>query len=107
MKRKIINEIIYPLNYDYNIEILKKYIDIDKYSLLISLIKKKIIKENCYIKRLIKEFKLINYFCFEEVFFQVSQILEITKDYPHIIRGSAGSCLLCYYMEITNIDHFK
>ena len=52
----------------------------------------------------IKEFKLITYFGFEEVFCQVSQILQITKNFPHIIRGSAGACLLCYYMGITNID---
>ena len=101
------NEIIYPLNYNYNISILKCYIDVDKYKLLISLMKKKIYNKSTYIKRLIKEFKLINYFGFEDVFLQVSQILEITKDYPHIIRGSAGSCLFCFYMEITNIDPVK
>ena len=46
-------------------------------------------------------------FGFEEVFHQVKQILDLTKNYPHIIRGSAGSCLFCFYMGITNIDPVK
>lgn len=93
--------------YEYNINILSKELSdnkLEEYDLLISLINMKIVEEPKYIKRLLKEFKLITYFGFQEVFFQVSQILELTKEYPHIIRGSAGSCLLCYYMKITNID---
>ena len=91
--------------YERNVEILAKELSekkLKKYDILISLINVNIIDEPKYIKRLLKEFKLITYFGFEEVFYQVSEILELTKEYPHIIRGSAGACLLCYYMKITN-----
>jgi DNA polymerase-3 subunit alpha len=75
--------------------------------LLLSLIKKEIPNDPKYIKRLFREIKLIIKFNFTEVFLQVSMILELTKGIPHIIRGSAGSCLLCYLMDITNIDPIK
>ncbi len=75
--------------------------------LLLSLIKKDIPNNPIYIKRLFREIKLIIQFNFTEVFLQVSMILELTKGIPHIIRGSAGSCLLCYLMDITNIDPIK
>jgi DNA polymerase III alpha subunit len=75
--------------------------------LLLSLIKKEIPNDPIYIKRLFREIKLIIKFNFTEVFIQVSMILELTKGIPHIIRGSAGSCLLCYLMDITNIDPIK
>jgi DNA polymerase III alpha subunit len=75
--------------------------------LLLSLIKREIPNEEIYIKRLFREIKLIIQFNFTEVFLQVSMILELTKGIPHIIRGSAGSCLLCYLMGITNIDPIK
>ncbi len=68
----------------------------EKCKLLLSLIKKEIPENEIYIKRLFKEIKLIIQFNFTEVFLQVSMILELTKGIPHIIRGSAGSCLLCY-----------
>lgn len=58
-------------------------------------------------KILLKEFSLILDFRFEEVFYQVFQILQLTKEYSHIIRGSSGSCLLCFLMGITNIDPIK
>ncbi len=94
--------------YETNINILKTYNeDIEEYKCLINLINMVIINKKKYITRLLKEFKLIIYFGFQEVFKQVSEILELTKDYPHIIRGSAGACLLCYYMGITNIDPVK
>ena len=35
------------------------------------------------------------------------EILELTKDIPHIIRGSSGSSLLFYLLGITNIDPIK
>ena len=31
----------------------------------------------------------------------------MVKDIPHIIRGSAGSSLICYCLGITNIDPVK
>ncbi len=79
----------------------------NNHRLLLSLIKKEIPNDPIYIKRLFREIKLIIKFNFTEVFLQVSMILELTKGIPHIIRGSAGSCLLCYLMDITNIDPIK
>ncbi len=79
----------------------------NNHRLLLSLIKKEIPNDPIYINRLFREIKLIIKFNFTEVFLQVSMILELTKGIPHIIRGSAGSCLLCYLMDITNIDPIK
>jgi DNA polymerase III alpha subunit len=85
----------------------KYLLDNDNAKILLSLIKKEIPQNDIYINRLFKEIKLIIQFNFTEVFLQVSMILELTKGIPHIIRGSAGSCLLCYLMGITNIDPIK
>lgn len=59
-----------------------------------------------YKKRLEEEFSLIDKFGFTKVFQQVHIILEIArkKEIPHIIRGSAGSSLVCFLMGITEID---
>ena len=35
------------------------------------------------------------------------EILEITKDIPHITRGSCGSSLVCYLLGISHIDPVK
>ena len=59
-----------------------------------------------YSDRLDEEFALIDKFGFTKVFLQVQQIIEITRQrkIPHIIRGSAGSSLVCFLMGITEID---
>ena len=57
-----------------------------------------------YATRLEEEFRLIDRNNFTKVFLQVRTILELSKDIPHIIRGSAGSSLICYLMGITHID---
>ena len=44
---------------------------------------------------------------FVDCFLQVMEILNITKNIPHIIRGSSGSSLTCYLLGITNIDPIK
>lgn len=59
---------------------------------------------SAYNLRLEEEFKLIDRNNFTKVFLQVRTILELSKDIPHIIRGSAGSSLICYLMGITHID---
>ena len=33
-----------------------------------------------------------------------TEILELTKDIPHVTRGSCGSSLLCYLLGITHVD---
>ena len=60
-----------------------------------------------YYKRLANEFHLIIEKGFSEVFIQVKEILSMTLEFPHIIRGSAGCSLVCYLMEITHMDPIK
>lgn len=64
-------------------------------------------KHEVYLRRLEEEFDLIHYFGFEQVFLQVKEILQLAGDIPHIIRGSAGSSLVCYLLGITDIDPIK
>ena len=60
-----------------------------------------------YYNRIFKEMKLIVKNNFVDCFLQVMEILQITKNIPHIIRGSSGSSLTCYLLGITNIDPIK
>lgn len=65
-----------------------------------------------YKTQLEEEYELIDKNNFVQVFLQVRTILELIKgigeesgqSIPHIIRGSAGSSLLCYLLGITHID---
>ncbi len=65
-----------------------------------------------YTQRLQEEYELIDRFQFTAVFLQVKRILELIEELgtssgrpiPHIIRGSAGSSLVCYLLGITHID---
>ena len=57
-----------------------------------------------YIRRLGKEFHLLDKKDFYRVFYQVSEIMELTKDIINVIRGSSGSSIICYLLGITNID---
>lgn len=65
-----------------------------------------------YTDRLADEYTLIDRNSFARVFLQVKTILELIqtigtetgKPIPHIIRGSAGSSLVCYLLGITHID---
>lgn len=118
LKREI-KEPVITKNYDdilnYNNFILDKYtkskyndlLENKKIKMLLGIIKRRIPDEKKYFKRLMKEFKLILLFDFENVFYQVNEILELVGDVPHIIRGSAGSCLYCYLLAITDIDPIK
>jgi error-prone DNA polymerase len=60
-----------------------------------------------YKARLEEEYALIDRNNFTKVFLQVRTILRLTSDIPHIIRGSAGSSLVCYLLGITEIDPIK
>ena len=59
-----------------------------------------------YEERVQQEFALIDKNAFTRVFLQVQQIMELCKklSIPHIIRGSAGSSLVCYLMGISHTD---
>jgi len=60
-----------------------------------------------YLRRLGKEFHLIRNKGFYRVFYQVIDILELTRDMIHVIRGSSGSSIICYLTGITHIDPIK
>lgn len=70
-------------------------------------VKREIPNKKKYHKRIIKEFKLIQKNEFEKVFLHVIEILKMMEGMPHVIRGSAGSSLLCYLLGITNFDPIK
>ena len=74
---------------------------------LMSLFERKLPINRKYYKRLANEMHLIIDKNFVEVFIQVKEILSMTIDYPHIIRGSAGCSLVCYLMNITAMDPIK
>lgn len=57
-----------------------------------------------YIERLASELKVIIGKGFVDHLLKVTEIIEMTKDIPHITRGSAGSSLVCYLLGITNIN---
>jgi len=60
-----------------------------------------------YLRRLGKEFHLIRNKGFYKVFYQVIDILDLTRDMIHVIRGSSGSSIICYLTGITHIDPIK
>ncbi len=57
-----------------------------------------------YNTRLAEEIELIIRLRFAEYFHQICDILELTRDIPHMTRGSAGSSLVCYLLGITDVD---
>lgn len=65
---------------------------------------RKVPKGDEYKSRLLRELRLIKDRKFMKVFMQVKTILQLTSDIPHVIRGSAGSSLVCYLLGITDID---
>ena len=60
-----------------------------------------------YLRRLGKEFYLIKDKGFYRVFYQVIDILQLTREMIHVIRGSSGSSVICYLTGITHIDPIK
>jgi len=57
-----------------------------------------------YNNRLQEELEIIAKLGFAKHFLRVREILDLTKDIPHITRGSAGSSLICYLMGISDVD---
>lgn len=57
-----------------------------------------------YERRLAQELEMITQQDFTRHFVRVLEVLELTKDIPHITRGSAGSSLVCYLLGITDVD---
>ena len=65
--------------------------------------------EPVYAARVAQEFALIDRNGFTHVFLQVQVCIELCRKLkiPHIIRGSAGSSLVCYLMGISHTDPLK
>jgi error-prone DNA polymerase len=79
----------------------------DRYDELQILIKKfirEIPDTEEYNTRLQEELELITQLGFAKHFLRVREILDLTKDIPHITRGSAGSSLICWLMGISSVD---
>ena len=78
---------------DYTIQDLEPY-----------LIRKHLLNQNIYLNRykieceLLIEKKLIKYLI------QAINILKLTKDIPHVTRGSCGSSLVCFLLGISHVD---
>ena len=60
-----------------------------------------------YEQRLEEELELIAKLGFAKHFLRVVEILNLTKDIPHMTRGSAGSSLLCWLLGISDVDPIK
>ena len=60
-----------------------------------------------YENRLEEELELIAKLGFAKHFLRVVEILDLTKDIPHMTRGSAGSSLLCWLLGISDVDPIK
>ena len=60
-----------------------------------------------YETRLEEELELIAKLGFAKHFLRVVEILNLTKDIPHMTRGSAGSSLLCWLLGISDVDPIK
>lgn len=75
--------------------------------LIISQFRRQVQDSEVYKQRLDFELKMIVSKNFTNYLLQVMEILDLVKEIPHIIRGSSGSSLVCYYLGITNIDPVK
>ena len=62
-----------------------------------------------YIRRLDKEYDIIQKKGFVNTFHRVCDLLDLIKDknIPHVLRGSAASSLICYQLGISDIDPIK
>ena len=64
-------------------------------------------EDEAYDRRLAEELEIISEQNFTKHFIRVLDVLELTRDIPHITRGSAGSSLVCYLLGITDVDPVK
>ena len=96
---------LYKLNYEPSTyEILYDENSIQ----LINNFTRKVPLKKRYFMRLSYELNLIKQKGFFKTFFQVIDILKIIdQDIPTVIRGSAGSSLICYLLGITSVDPVK
>jgi len=68
---------------------------------------KDIPEESEYARRLEEELEIIARLGFSKHFLRVVEILNLTRDIPHITRGSAGSSLICWLLGISEVDPIR
>ena len=78
-----------------------------KVKVIIKNFKRVIPDDDKYYIRLTEEFALFIMKKFTKYIINILDIMNLIEDIPHIIRGSAGSSLVCYLTKITNIDPIK
>ena len=78
--------------------------DLENIQLLLDRFKRPIPDREDYKNRLAEEFELILNQRFTEYFLRICDVIELTKDFKHMTRGSAGSSLVCYLLGITDVD---
>ena len=76
----------------------------DELEILVSKFTRTLPNDERYHIRLEQELELIEKMGFAKHFLRVREILDLTKDIPHITRGSAGSSLLCWMLGISQVD---
>jgi len=86
---------------------LKNIYSHTKIKKIINAIKVEVPSCNEYYIRLTHEFALLLHKKFAKYILDILEITNLIEDIPHIIRGSAGSSLVCYLTKITNIDPIK
>jgi error-prone DNA polymerase len=77
---------------------------IENYKILSEKFIRQLPNEQKYLDRLTEELELITEQKFTPHFLRVLEVLELTRDIPHITRGSAGSSLVCWLLGITDVD---
>jgi len=95
VQEKLEDEIIKNDEKSLNIDDLKK------------LFIRPIIDDSKYHLRLNEELELISHKNLINHLVRAIEILNITKNIPHVTRGSCGSSLICYLLGITHIDPIK
>jgi error-prone DNA polymerase len=76
----------------------------DELETLVSKFTRQLPDDQRYAQRLEQELELIAQLNFAKHFLRVREILDLTRDIPHITRGSAGSSLICWMMGISDVD---
>jgi error-prone DNA polymerase len=77
---------------------------INNYKILSEKFIRPIPSDSEYTNRLAEEIELITEQRFTPHFLRVLEVLDLTRDIPHITRGSAGSSLVCWLLGITDVD---
>lgn len=78
-----------------------------QYERLLARFKRQLPDDPDYLNRIAEELELIVKQRFTDYFLQITDILDMTQDIPHMTRGSAGSSLVCWAMGITDVDPIK